>query len=309
MALIGFEGVRKTLIPLVVGLFTAATLSGQTGEAMQTEIYRDADFLASDSLAHPVKKARYELGAYFPSGYLWQKRSPEEEVKIYVPMDSTIENTYDGQIASGFLSISKDDGANRIPLDIYDDLDLLKFTNSSDRLLVFKSRYHFFVYDLEKKEVTKRNTPGKQVYEGEDAISPLISALTLFDEDRFLLGNVQAYGIFCYDLSDPTKPKELTQHSTSHRNDGQYYLFLYPKEIGSWDIILANSSVESPALSRVYQRFESIRYALRDADIRINGKNQPDVTVSESGIAQIALKNNSFVKLNLYTGELTRITM
>src|SRR5690606_28551222 len=105
-----------------------------------------------------------------------------------------------------------------------DDLDVLKFVNLSDGLLVFKTRYHFFIYDLENRQVTTRNTPGKHVYEGEDAISSLISALTFFDGGKFLLGCVQSYGVFCYDLSDPVHPVELRQYGTSHYNQGQYYL-------------------------------------------------------------------------------------
>lgn len=299
----------KRLATSLIGIFTASLLLGQTKEIRPNETYNDEDFRVSDSLTHPTKKTRYELGVYFPSGYLRQNRSREDDVKIYVPIDSTIKSTYDYQIASGFLRISENNRRKMIPLDIYDDLDVLKFVSLSDRLLVFKTRYHFFLYDLKKGQATKRNTPGAYVYEGEDAISPLISALTLFDGDKFLLGCVQAYGVFCYDLSDPTRPEELRQYGTSNDNQGQYYLFLYPKETGLWDIILANSNIESSLLTRVYQNFENIRYALRNVKIKLNEENQPDVTICESGIARINLKNDSFVQLNLYTGERTRISI
>ena len=63
----------------------------------------------------------------------------------------------------------------------------------SDNLQIIAGRYAFYIYDIDKQTLSNELIPGLNQYEGEDAISGLYSGLTLFDNEKFLLGNVQVF--------------------------------------------------------------------------------------------------------------------
>src|SRR5690606_26780130 len=96
-------------------------------------------------------------------------------------------------------------------------------------------------------------------YQGEDAVSGLYSALTFFDHEKFILGNIQAFGIFCFNLRDYSQPIELKQYRISEENNGEYYAFFSPVDNGNFDIIVAQAdlSSSSPNINRLYHKLKN----------------------------------------------------
>lgn len=202
--------------------------------------------------------------------------------------------------------------AKHFPLGNYDNIDLYHVVDiPSARWAVIAERYSFHVYDTKTAALSDRLIPAKHQYESEDAITGVLSGFSFFDDERFLFGHVQAYGIFCYVLSDTAPPKELHRFALSdnnqgmhYDNQGEYHLFLHPKKNGRWDILIARSDVDSVAknINRLYARFKEIRYALEDVPILSDQQGEPLADISPDGTVNIKQQNGTIL-INLVTGQ------
>ncbi|HLT87244.1 MAG TPA: hypothetical protein VKZ57_06610 [Sphingobacterium sp.] len=169
-------------------------------------------------------------------------------------------------LAPLYLKVKRQKEESYYFLNSYYDPDMFSFPPlTSDNLTIIAGRYDFYLYDIHNHTLSDKQTPGLHQYEGEDAISGLYSALTLFDNEHFLLGNVQGFGIFCFDISDPANPSELVQYNIKKPNGEQFYAFFHQTDYNLFDIIIAqqDTSSESRNIKRHYRKLRNVRYAMQ----------------------------------------------
>lgn len=184
---------------------------------------------------------QYQVGTYNPDN------SPKAHLPVYLRIASQgIERYYD--------------------LDTAYDPDLFTFPElTSDNLVVIKGRYIFYLYDNRTQTLSEKLQPGRDQYEGEDAISGLYGALTLFDQEQFLLGNVQGFGVFCYDISSPANPIEHIQYRVKKAGDSQpIYAFFHKTAADLWDVIVARPDPSSEKnIPGLFGRLKIVRYTAK----------------------------------------------
>ena len=190
----------------------------------------------------------YQVGTYNPAD------SPDIHLPIY-------------------LRIARQGSEKYYDLDTKYDPDMFRFPDlSSDRLVIIKGRYAFYVYDIHQQTLSRKLHPGLGQYEGEDAISGLYAGLTLFDNEKFILGNVQGFGVFCYDISDPADPVELTQYTIKKADEElPFYTFLYKTDGNFFDVLCAQADTSSKSLiPGLYNRLKTVRYVAQGIALAID---------------------------------------
>src|SRR5690606_21671857 len=186
----------------------------------------------------------FEIGRFEPDGYsITQTNSTKF---TYEPNSENPNPIYKNKVAWIYLKVKNNQNVDYFFLDEFYDVDLFQFEElNSKNLLLIKNRYAFYLFDLKEFNISEKQIPGKDQYEGEDAISGLFGALTLFDNEHFLLGNVQGFGVFCFDISNPLQPKELKQFTTKPENKGQFYAFFSQKKQNRFELLVAQTDTES----------------------------------------------------------------
>lgn len=268
-------------------------------------------FIAEVSHADSLTNSHYIIGRYKSKDYTPVKN----HLGQWVLMKSTSgeEKNDLHALAPVFLKVQRaGTSTNYYPLD--DDVDFYHFVDMpSTRWIVIGGRYSFYIYDTGTATLSHRLTPARHQYEGEDAISMTLSGFAFFDNDQFLFGHVQAYGIFCYAMSDPAQPKELRRVALSagnkgmyYYNQGEYHLFLNPKENNLWDALLARSDINSVSknIDRLYTRFEELRYVLKDISILSDDQGKLMVNICSRGAVNIKQEDGTTWTINLLTGEI-----
>lgn len=272
---------KRLLSTIICSISTIISCYGQ---------YLTKDFVAYVHKQDTIHHIRYELGRFEPIGF--EIKNTFDDVHVYTSntdQNSDAQSVYENNIAPGYLKVvNKNSTIHFYPLEDYYDMDLFQFTSlDTDRFLVFKNRYTFYIFDKKDNTVSKKQTPLRQQYEGEDAISGIMAAFTFFDNEKFLLGNAQSFGIFCYDIQHPTEPIELYQYSLPEkRNEGQFYAFLVPSSTENWNIIIAQSDIAAPTnnIHFLYNRLKNIQYAAMDIPLVTDENNNPKHTVEGESI-------------------------
>lgn len=286
----------KKLLFIISILFFALCSYGQIPSEQNP-----GEFVVYAEHTDSLHKIYYQLGRYEPKDYTFEinlsgqwekiKRNPQNNEK-FVHVSAPI-----------YLRIQHDETDNYYFLNSYYDVDMFSFPDlPSDNLQIIAGRYAFYIYDIDKQTLSNELIPGLNQYEGEDAISGLYSGLTLFDNEKFLLGNVQGFGVFCFDISNTAKPVDLKQHHTKDQNDGQFYAFFYPKMHKSFDIILAKTDVSSvsPNINRLYKKMGTIKYLAKDIQLSTDSTKQPIYT--NKGDDLLLRSGKSDLRINLIDG-------
>ena len=282
---------------------------------IESRYYNEQDFRSFDTLHHEATSTQFELGFFSPKGYdvVYDSKSSRS---YYQRVDTTATDLYLNETAVAYLKSTKENSLPAfIPLQLVEDFDLLKFIPiKSEKIILYKNRYAFGIYDVNTQKTGSSQQPGAYKYEGEDAMSSLLSGFSFFDNEKFLFGHVQAYGIFCYDISNPINPIELRRYALSERSEGIYYdnqgehhVFLQPKENDRWDVLLASSdTTSSPSIPKLYSRLKEMRYVKKDVLIKLDHASEPKVAIDPEGRIQIQLIDDSFLSIDLVHGTITQ---
>lgn len=249
-----------------------------------------------------VRQLSFQIGCYEPKDTLSLRKLHNKANDARTKILQKEQHIYYVH-APIYLKIHRQDSETYYFLDDYYDPDMYGFQDSvSDNLLLITARYHLYLFDYKNKTLSNKLNPGLDQYEGEDAISGLYSALTVFNNSKFLLGNGQAFGIFCFDISDPAQPVELKQYQIPSEEHTAFYAFLYPKGNQQYDVLMVrvDSKSVSSRITRFYRKLEIIRYAARNICIANNAEGLPDVTTV--GDYLIIQSDGGIHKVNLATG-------
>ena len=223
--------------------FATAQILPESGQSFHAD-----KFISYSEHTDSLNAIRYQVGTYTPID------SPDIQLPIY-------------------LRIARQGSEKYYYLDTKYDPDMFSFPDlSSDRLVIIKGRYAFYVYDIHRQTLSRKLHPGLGQYEGEDAISGLYAGLTLFDNEKFILGNVQGFGVFCFDISDPADPVELMQY-TLKKADGElpFYVFLCKTDSNLFDILCAQPDTSSKSLiPRLYERLKTVHYVAQSIALAID---------------------------------------
>lgn len=262
------------------------------------------DFVVFTLHTDTINQIDYQLGRFEPDDYRFEMNRLGEWEKIKITPDTN--HNFQHIAAPNYLKISSKNEINYYFLSSYYDTDMFSFPDlPSENFQLIKGRYAFHLYHKKEEILSSRQIPGVGQYQGEDAVSGLYSALTFFDNEKFILGNVQAFGIFCFNLRDYSQPIELKQYQIYEENNGQYYAFFSPVDNGNFDIIVAQAdlSSSSPNINRLYHKLKNIRYAATNIQLKTDLKGEPIVKVEENHL--IVFTDNSVLQLNLITGKLS----
>lgn len=241
------------------------------------------EFVVYQTLKDSIQNVQYQIGRREPKEFTFDHGA---EGWTQVPLDEKSKNNQNffHTYAPAYLKITTKNTENYYFLDDYYDIDMYAFTQlKSENLIFITARYSLYIIDKKNLSVSKKVIPGQGQYEGEDAISGLYSALTLFDNEKFLLGNVQGFSVFCLDVSNPDQPFELKQYSNSLFNEGQFYAFFHQKNNDQFDLILAQTDAKSDekTVKRLYKKLKNIHYVLKNTTLEINSSGEPIVEISE----------------------------
>lgn len=258
--------------------FATAQILPESGQSFHAE-----KFISYTEHADTLNGILYQVGTYNPAD------SPDIHLPIY-------------------LRIARQGSEKYYDLDTKYDPDMFRFPDlSSDRLVIIKGRYAFYVYDIHQQTLSRKLHPGLGQYEGEDAISGLYAGLTFFDHEKFILGNVQGFGVFCYDISDPADPVELMQYAIKKPDEElPFYVFLHKTDSNLFDMLCAQADTASKSLiSRHYNRLKTVRYGAQGIalDIDISKFPIPQPTPDEHYLSQEYFSQISAVKEHTYTGK------
>ena len=148
-----------------------------------------------------------------------------------------------------------------------------------------KGRYELFLVDLQGEEIAPLIRPGVDVSYREDALSGQMNGFQFFDEDNYLLGIAVSYGVFCFNISDLAKPKELLRYSSDFSDQGQPYFFLEKNAQGRYNGIIAQSDTteKSMHISGFYTKTKEARYLFQDAHIVVPDQVYADPADYETG--------------------------
>lgn len=245
--------------------------------------FREDSFLCYVEHTDSLNRIHYQVGTYHPN----------DSSEIHLPV---------------YLRIVRQGVDKLYSLDTKYDPDMFSFAElSSDRFTVINGRYAFYVYDIQRDTLSRKLHPGLDQYEGEDAISGLYSGLTLFDKEQFLLGNVQGFGVFCYDISDPANPIELLQYAIKKTDEElPFYVFFYKTTDNLFDMLIAQPDTSSKSLvPRLYNRLKTVRYATQRValDMDISKFPVPQPAPANHYLPQDYFSQISPVKKHTYTGK------
>ncbi|HLW62951.1 MAG TPA: hypothetical protein VKY33_06075 [Flavobacterium sp.] len=259
------------------------------------------EFIVYTSFTDSLNGVLYQIGRHEPKDYTFGMNHLGKWQTIQKETD---EDSYHDHVnAPIYLKIQQKEIESYYFLDGYYDVDFYRFKNLiSEKLLFITARYHFYIFDLEKGTLSSKTIPGHNQYEGEDAISGLYDALTVFDNERFLLGNVQGFGVFCFDISNTSKPQELYQYNIKDPNEEPFYVFLYQNNKQLFDVIIAqnDASSESTNISNFYSKLKKVRYVVQDKAIDTNSKGKP--IIQQKGTRLIYRAKKRFYSIDLRTG-------
>lgn len=240
--------------------------------------FPETDFVVYASETDFSENTTYEIGRFEPENVAF---TPDHLGRLRYNTAQANNPNYFLQIASIFLKINKNNQSFYIELDETNDIDLHRFIiSNSTQLIVIAGRYSFQILNAETLSISPKIIPGQGQYQGEDAISPLFDAITFFDNDKFLLGNVQAFGVFCIDISDISNPKDLIQHRIiSNERKERYYLFFNPIKGKKFDFIFAqiDPNSESTSIRNLYSKLKNISYLAKKTRVPVNHRKQPKI--------------------------------
>lgn len=261
-----------TLLIWLIPSYATAQILPEEAQSLDSE-----KFMVYTEHVDSLNKIHYQVGTYNP------KSDPSI---IHLPI---------------YLRIVNRGVENYYSLHTKYDPDIFSFPKlPSDRLTVIKGRYEFYIYDLQQKTLSRKLHPGLGQYEGEDAISGLFSGLTLFDNERFIFGHVQGFGIFCYDISHPANPVELIQHTFKKaNNDEPVYAFIHKNSDELFAMITAQPDRSSQGnINRLYNRLKNIGFYLQDIVLDLNHAQYP---VPSPTLDEYYLPKDYFLKISTLT--------
>ena len=173
------------------------------------------------------------------------------------------------------------------PMDEYPDLQL-----SHTRLIPLRGRPFFFVIDryrvylvdLENEKISARIEPGLEVEYGDDSISGAVNGFQFFEQDNYLLGIAVNYGLFCFNITDLDRPKELLRYSSQFDDQGQPYFFLEQNPDGSYNGMVSRSDTLKKAryISNFYTASEKATYLFQEAQIMPPDEPYIDPSIDEA---------------------------
>lgn len=257
-------------------LISTLHLNAQT-QVLNESPFPKTDFVVYASETNFTENTTYEIGRFEPENVAF---TPDHLGRLRYNMVQANNPNYFSQIASIFLKINKNNQSFYIELDETNDIDLHRFIiSNSTQLIVIAGRYSFHVLNAETLSISPKIIPGQGQYQGEDAISPLFDAITFFDNDKFLLGNVQAFGVFCIDIADISSPKELIQHKIYSPENELVYTFFGRIKRNKFDIIVAQNdpNSESTSIRNLYSKLKNISYLAKKTRVPVNHRKQPKI--------------------------------
>ncbi len=247
------------IILFISGFFVSVFTFGQI--ALEKKIpYPENDFVTYQFYEDKNLSTQFEIGRFEIKDHkILQNQSGEF---VYKPIEENqkTNSIYDNQLVWIYLKVSTKNTTSYFSLEEMYDVDLFQFENlNSPKILLIKNRYAFYLFDLDEFTFSEKQIPGLNQYEGEDAISGLIDAFTLFDEEKFLLGFAQGFGIFCFDISHLSKPKELIQKSEIISDEKKNYLF-YLKNKSKVISAEVDPQNKSKNIENFYLKLSNIHY-------------------------------------------------
>lgn len=257
-------------------LISTLHLNAQT-QVLNESPFPKTDFVVYASETNFTENTTYEIGRFEPENVAF---TPDHLGRLRYNMVQANNPNYFLQIASIFLKINKNNQSFYIELDETNDIDLHRFIiSNSTQLIVIAGRYSFQILNAETLSISPKIIPGQGQYQGEDAISPLFDAITFFDNDKFLLGNVQAFGVFCIDIADISNPKELIQHKIYSPENELVYTFFGRIKRNKFDIIVAQNdpNSESTSIRNLYSKLKNISYLAKKTRVPVNHRKQPKI--------------------------------
>ena len=257
----------------IISLFSlfCTVLYGQIPHEVQSPFPKD-EFMIYYSFEDSLSKTLYQIGRHEPDGNFQHTHAPV------------------------YLKVLRNDLDKYYYLNDYSESSFYSIKElASENLLFITARYHFYIYDRNRGELSEKNIPGFEQYEGEDAISGLYDGLELFDNSQFLLGTVQGFGIFCFDISKPTSPKQLRQYGSEESANGGFYAFFVHKQDNLYDVIIAQHDVnyENVNIRNYYSKLKASRYVVRDEEFRHDSLGEP-LVLQEDGNLIFETTNRSY---------------
>lgn len=158
------------------------------------------------------------------------------------------------------------------PMDEYPDLQMSRaeLIQLHGRPFFFViDRYRVYLVDLQNEKISARIQPGLDVEYGDDSISGTVNGFQFFDDDNYLLGIAVSYGVFCFNISDLDRPKELPRYTGHYGDRGQPYFFLEKNADGSYNGMVSRSDTlkKSDYVSGFYTATGKATYLFRDAQL------------------------------------------
>lgn len=158
------------------------------------------------------------------------------------------------------------------PMDEYPDLQMSRaeLIQLHGRPFFFViDRYRVYLVDLQNEKISARIQPGLGVEYGDDSISGTVNGFQFFDDDNYLLGIAVSYGVFCFNISDLDRPKELPRYTGHYGDRGQPYFFLEKNADGSYNGMVSRSDTlkKSDYVSGFYTATGKATYLFRDAQL------------------------------------------
>jgi len=269
----------KDYIKIMIRLYTFLVLLFQNASiyhvALGQTVHQDniqfpsGEFTVYHSFTDTLKEILYQIGRYEPRTSRFQQLANGEWREVPVEGGENLVHVH----APIYLKIKINNTVQFYFLDDYSDPDLYRVKKLNDSsLILVSSRYGFYVFDSVRNILSKKVIPGAGKYEGEDATSGLYAGVEVFDNDRFLLGNVKGYGVFCFDIKDLGRPIALQRHGKSEFGAGAFYIFFVAKAHELYDVILAQTDREAlhPGILGFSIKLRQIRYIARDIKIEQN---------------------------------------
>lgn len=253
---------RYVSVPAGIGRY-------ENGVLQRPDVFR---VYATADGAGDQQGVRYELGRSEPANYTIHCAG---DTCYYLRRDMA-ENGWQGEgqflpHAPIVLRMRKDSVIQDIRLPYFQDIDMVKLYNKlPSPYLVIVQRYAFSLFDVKDRVLSPTMVPGRKIDYREDAISGIMDGFLCFDDGRYLLGNAQGYGLFCFDVSEMQRPIELRRYSSQAENNGQPYFFLGRRKNGRWDGLLARSDMDSEikGINNLYKKTENVRYSFSEENLR-----------------------------------------
>lgn len=221
--------------------------------------FSEDEFAVYATQKDTISRISFEIGRHEPKDYAFATNTLGvwKPVKVENEEKKKLHHTF----APIYLRVTLDGRKSYYFLEDYYDVDMYGFaTIPSEHLTIITARYSFYIYDARTHTLSSKQIPGLHQYEGEDAISGLFNVLSLFDDENYLLGNVQGFGVFCFDISNPANPIELMQRRIDQTDKSPLFLFSNQKNGNPSKIIVAevDERSEHPNIANFYRRIRRI---------------------------------------------------